>query len=112
VLSHARKRMFEIGISTMLSHRLAKQVVQEGIRVDTQSYRAICESFIAECRLIMMEEFGLPEQQVERILKFVIPQAESEVAFFEVNGKFNSDGADQVKLEVMLAIKIEQLKAM
>lgn len=112
MLSHVRKRMFEIGISSMLSHRLAKKIVQEGIRIDTPSYHTICENFIAECRLIMLHDFELPEQQVNRILQFVIAQAESEVVFFETHGKFNNDGADQVRLEVMLAIKIEQLKAM
>lgn len=111
MLTHARRRMFEVGISTMLSHRLAKQIVQSGIKMDTPEYDNMCNSFIGECRSIM-HEFGLPEQQVERILKFVVPQAENEVLFYEMHKKFSTDGADQIKLEIALAIKIEQLKAL
>lgn len=97
-----KRRVFEIGIATRITHNYAKY--KAGL---SNAYNA--DEFLQQCRSLMISK-GLLMDQVDRIMHGIEEQAEEEIIVYVTTGRFTFDGASDVTVEVLLDDVLDDLK--
>lgn len=97
-----RRRLFEIGIATRITHNYAKY--KAGL---SNAYNA--EVFLVECRSLM-EKKGIAREQIDRIFDGIEERAKEEMIVYTSTGRFSTDGASEVSVEILLEDSLDDLK--
>lgn len=99
-----RTRFFEIGIATRITHNYAKY--KAGL---SSCYDA--NLFLVECELFMAQK-GIDPDQIIRIMDGVQERGDEEVIVYITTGRFSTDGASEVSVEILLEDSLDDLLKM
>lgn len=97
-----RRRFFEIGIATRITHNYAKYKL--GL---SDAY--VADVFLVECELLMAKK-GIAYDQIVRIMDGVQDRGNEEVMMYLTTGCFYTDGASEVSVECLLEDALDDLK--